>query len=265
MFDAQFEFIDVEMQSENTLLVRLNRPEQANSFNTRMAEEIRSVWVYLETHTTNVRCIVLTGTGDRAFCAGADLKERDGMSETDWESQHRIFEAMSYGIMDSPVPTIAAVNGAAVGGGLELLLACDFACAVPGAYLAFPESRMGFMPGVGGTQLLPRRVGLSRAREILITGNGFSSEQAHEWGVVNHLIERVDLLPRVMEIAARIAANAPLAVTAIREATRDGLDLSLKAGLELELHHYYTLVDTEDRREGIRSFNEKREAVFRGT
>ena len=173
MFETAYDYIEVEQLPGNVAVVRLNRPALANSFNTRMAEEVRSVWEHLESEPTDVRCVILTGAGERAFCAGADLKERNCMSEGDWEYQHRIFEAMSYGVMNSPIPTIAAVNGAAVGGGFELLLACDFACAVPGARLAFPESRLGFMPGVGGTQLLPRRAGLARAREILITGRRF--------------------------------------------------------------------------------------------
>jgi enoyl-CoA hydratase len=264
MFDAKFDFIETELQTDQVLLVRLNRPQQANAFNTRMAEEVRSVWKHLESEPTAVRCVVLTGAGERAFCAGADLKERNRMSGADWEQQHRIFEAMSYGIMNSPVPTIAAVNGAAVGGGLELLLACDFACAVPGARLAFPESRLGFMPGVGGTQLLPRRAGLARAREILITGEGFSSDQAFDWGVVNHLYEPAELMTRVMELATSIATNAPLAVAAIRQATQGGMDLSLADALQLELRYYYALVDTDDRKEGILAFNEKRKPVFKG-
>ncbi len=264
MLETEYDHIETTLNDDNVLLVRMSRPEQANSFNTRMAEEVRSVWIDIESGKTDVRCVVLTGSGNRAFCAGADLKERNGMSETEWEHQHRIFEAMSYGIMNSPVPTIAAVNGAAVGGGLELLLACDFACAVPGARFAFPESRLGFMPGVGGTQLLPRRAGLARAREILITGEGFSSDQALNWGVVNHLFSPEELLPKVLEMAHGVATNAPLAVAAIREATMQGLDLSLHDALELELRHYYSLVDTDDRREGIRAFNEKREPVFKG-
>ena len=264
MLESVFDHIEIEQLPGHVMVVRLNRPDQANSFNTRMAEELRDVWAHLDSEPSDVRCIILTGAG-RAFCAGADLKERNGMSEGDWEHQHRIFEAMSYGIMNSPIPTIAAINGAAMGGGLELLLACDFACAVPGSKLGFPESRLGFMPGVGGTQLLPRVVGLPRAREILITGNTFSSDQALDWGIVNHLFEAAELMPKVVELATSIAANAPLSVAAVRKATRGGMDMNIGDALELELQYYYALVDTDDRREGILAFNEKRKPVFTGS
>ncbi len=264
MTDWNYQTLSVETLPDKVLLARLNRPEAANAFNTAMAKELVDLWRRIPETDDDLRAIVLTGRGDRAFCAGADLKERKGMSDADWESQHRIFEAMAYGIMESPIPTIAAVNGAAFGGGFELLLACDFAYASTAARFAFTEVTLGIIPGIGGTQNLPRLVGPARARELLMTGAPFGAEDALSWGLVNRLYPPEALLPAALETAGMIAANAPLAIKAVRKAAAGALDRPLKEGLALELENYYTLVDTEDRHEGILAFNEKRKPVFKG-
>ncbi len=259
-----YQTIETEQHDDGVLVLTLDRPHRANAFNTEMAGEIRAVWSDLEADPDGVRCVVLRAAGEGAFCAGADLKERNEMSGDDWEHQHRIYEAMSYAIMDSPVPVIAAVSGAAIGGGLEIVLACDFAYGVPGARFGFPETRLGFMPGIGGTQLLPRRVGVARAREIFMRGNYFSAADALAWGLINRVCQPDELLDAVMACAHDIAISAPLAVHAVRRAASDGMDLALKDALELELQYYYALVETEDRLEGVRAFNEKRPPVFKG-
>jgi enoyl-CoA hydratase/carnithine racemase len=229
-----------------------------------MAEELIALWQAIAADPDKVRVVVLTGAGERAFCAGADLKERQGMSQQAWHRQHEKFEAMAHAIMTSPRPVIAALNGAAMGGGLELALACDFAYAVPGARLAFTEVTLGIIPGIGGTQNLPRAAGLRRAKELLMTGRAFSGEEALQWGIVNRLCEPAELLPAALETAGRIAANAPLAVAAARQAATEGLGQPLEAALALELELYNTLIDTDDRREGISAFNEKRPPHFKG-
>jgi enoyl-CoA hydratase/carnithine racemase len=262
--DKTFETITVERPAKHLMLVTLNRPDRANAFNTRMAEELIAVWRDLSAATDEVRVVVLTGAGGRAFCAGADLKERQGMSEDDWRHQHEKFETMAAAIMTSPVPVIAAVNGAAMGGGLELALACDFAYAVPHARFAFTEVTLGIIPGIGGTQNLPRAAGLRRAKELLMTGRAFTGEEALEWGIVNRLCEPAELLADALKTAERIAANAPLAVAAARRATSEGQGKPLAAALALELDCYNALVDTEDRHEGIAAFNEKRAPRFKG-
>ena len=258
---GSYRTIEVERPAPHVRLVRLNRPEASNAFSTEMARELIAAWDDLPADT---RAVVLTGAGSRAFCAGADLKERRDMADADWRAQHKIFEAMAYGIMKSPVPVIAAVNGAAFGGGFELILACDFAYAVPEARFALTEVTLGIMPGVGGTQNLVRAVGPARAREIMLTGAPLSAEQALDWGVVNRLCPAETLLETTLETAGRIAANAPLAVAQIRRAIAAAGDLALEDGLAAELDCYDTLVNTEDRVEGIRAFNEKRKPAFKG-
>ena len=186
------------------------------------------------------------------------------MTAEAWEAQHRIFEAMSHAILTSPLPVIAAVNGAAIGGGCELVLATDFAYAAETARFALTEVTLGIIPGIGGTQTLPRAAGLRRAKEILMTGQAFSAADALAWGVVNKVCPGDRLMAETLATAERIAANAPLAVAAARRAAAEGLERTLSKGLEVELSHYYRLVDTADRTEGIEAFNEKRRPNFQG-
>jgi enoyl-CoA hydratase len=251
----------VEERPDAVLLVTLARPEVANAFNTRSALELDAVFRRVGTGS---RCVVLTGAGDRAFCAGADLKERNTLDDAQWLAQHAIFERMFRAVLDCPVPVIAAVNGAAVAGGLELVLMCDFAYASKTARFALTEVSLGIMPGGGGTQTLPRAVGERRAKELILAAQAFSAEEALAWGVVNRMCEPARLIEQTLEAASRIAANAPLSVVHARRAIRAGLQRDLAAGLQLEIEAYNRLVGTEDRREGIRAFNEKRKPKFQG-
>ena len=250
----------VEAKGEGVLLVTLNRPTAGNSLSSQMAEELLALWSAAETRAQ--RCIVLTGAGEKIFCAGADLKERDGMTDAAWVAQHRLFEKMRDALLDLPCPVICAVNGAAYGGGAEIALACDFAYASRNARFALPEVRLGIMPGLGGTQNLSRAAGERRAREVLLTGEPFTAEEALAWGVVNRVC--ADVVADALATAATIAANAPLSVRAIRRALKDGAGLPMGAALEAELIAYDTLTPTADRREGIAAFNEKRKARFEG-
>ena len=263
MGDSGFQMIKVETPSDHVLLVTLNRPEIANAFNTRMAEELLDVGTG-RAAAPETRCVVLTGAGDRAFCAGADLKERNGMSQDDWHKQHDLFERMAYALMDCPNPVIAAVNGAAYAGGFELVLASDFAYGAPSSRFALTEVTLGLIPGIGGTQNLPRAIGLRRAKEILLSGRPFSSEQALDWGVLNRICDRETLLADALATARQIAGNAPLAVRQAMAAMDGGIDQPLKQARLYEIECYNTLIDTEDRREGIAAFNEKRKPDFKG-
>ncbi len=250
----------LEQKAEGVLLVTLNRPQAGNALSSRMAEELLGVW--RDEKTRAQRAVVLTGVGERIFCAGADLKERDGMSDAQWVEQHRLFEAMRDALIGLPCPIICAVNGAAYGGGAEIALACDFAYASPGARFALTEVKLGIMPGLGGTQNLARAAGERRAREVLMTGEPFSAEDALAWGAVNRVCE--DVAGEALATAAKIAANAPLSVQAIRQALREGMALPMREALEAELAAYDTLTPTADRREGIAAFNEKRPPRFTG-
>ena len=254
----------LETPQPGLLLVTLNRPEVANALNTQMGRDLEALWSGLIASPGDVRCVVLTGSGERAFCAGGDLKERHGMSDADWVAQHEIFERQYWRLLDCPLPVIAAINGHAFAGGLEMALACDFAYAVPEARFALTEVTLGIMPGAGGTQLLPRAVGERRAKEIILTGRAFSAAEALDWGIVNRLCPRAELLPEAMKAAASICANAPLSIRQAKKAIHHGLQMDLKNGLMFEIEAYNRLVGTEDRSEGIRAFNEKRKPVFKG-
>jgi enoyl-CoA hydratase/carnithine racemase len=252
------------IEDETVLVVTLHRPQAANAFNTEMGREMLDLWTRLGTDPGGVRCVVLTGAGERAFCAGADLKERHGMSDADWQRQHELFERAVWTMIDCPLPVLAAVNGAAYAGGLELVLAADFAYGARHARFAFTEVTIGIMPGVGGTQNLPRAVGERRAKEIVLAGRPFGAEEAAAWGLLNRVLEPAELMPAALATARAIAANAPLAVRQAKKAIHFGMQTDLATALRFEVEAYNRLIPTEDRREGIAAFNEKRKPVFRG-
>jgi enoyl-CoA hydratase/carnithine racemase len=249
---------------EHVLVVELHRPDVSNALNTTMGRELLAVFGALALDAEGLRCIVLTGTGARAFCGGADLKERNGMTDDAWVRQHTLFEHAFAAIMDCPVPVIAAVNGAAYGGGCEFALACDFVYAASGARFALPEVTRGIIPGGGGTQNLPRAVGVRRARELIMTGTPFTADEALAWGMVNRICAPERLLDEALATAATIAANGPIAVRQAKRAIGLGSSTDLKTGLAIEIEAYNRTVPTDDRREGVAAFNEKRPPAFRG-
>jgi len=258
-----FDTIIVDQEGDLTWIT-LDRPEVANAFNTRMAEELLAVFSEFVSGARSTRCVILTGTGERAFCAGGDLKQRHGMTDEEWYAQHVVFEDLARALMDCPVPILGAINGAAYGGGTQLTLACDFAYAAKHARFALTETTLGIMPGMAGTQYLPRAVGIRRAKEIILTGRPFSAEQALEWGLVNELCEPEALLESVRATAQRIADNGPIAIQGALKAINNAGFSSLKQDYEVELDSYNKTVPTKDRREGIAAFNEKRKAQFTG-
>jgi enoyl-CoA hydratase/carnithine racemase len=211
-----------------------------------------------------VRCVLLTGAGEKIFCAGGDLKERHGMTRVQWTRQHEIFERVAVALTDLPLPVIAAVNGHAYGGGLELALACDFIHASASARFALPEVALGIIPGMGGTQNLPRAIGDRRAKELLLTGQPFSAQEALQWGLLNRLAEGPALMEGALETARRIAGNAPLSTRQIKKVVRYGRQMDQLTAYRFEVEAYNHLVDTEDRLEGVAAFNEKRPPVFHG-
>jgi len=256
--------IALDSPAPRVLRARLNRPEVANALNTQMGRDLLALWTHLTAEPGEVRCVIFTGTGGRAFCAGGDLKERNGMTDAEWVAQHEIFERAFWTQMDCPIPIIAAVNGHAYAGGLEMVLASDFAYGQPGTRFALTEVTIGIMPGAGGTMTLPRAVGERRAKEIILTGRPFTAEQALDWGILNALHAPEALEAAVLETAQAIAANAPLSVRQAKKSIHFGMQMDLRTGLRFEIEAYNRLVPTEDRREGIASFNEKRRPVFKG-
>jgi enoyl-CoA hydratase len=254
----------VEMPEKGLAIVRFNRPDVHNALNTATCEDLREIFGPLAFTPGELRCVILTGAGDKAFSAGGDLKERDGMTDEAWRLQHAIIEESAYAILNSSVPVIAAVNGIAFGGGCELALCCDFIYAARSARFALPEVTRGIMPGGGGTQNLPRAVGERRAKELILSGRAFTAEDAFAWGMVNEICEPSELMPRVVEVARTICRNAPLAVRQAKKAIHQGLQADLTSGLLLEVQAYERMIPSEDRREGVRAFNEKRRPVFKG-
>ncbi|OXE37235.1 MAG: enoyl-CoA hydratase [Phenylobacterium zucineum] len=243
-------------------LVTLSRPAQANALSTEMGRELLRLWLALSADP-NVRAVVLTGEG-RFFCAGADLKERDGMTDEAWALQHKLFEDMIRAQLACPFPIIAAVNGAAMGGGAEMALACDFALVSETAKIGLPEAGLGIIPGLGGTQLLTRAVGERRASEMLMSGLPVDAAEALSIGLVNKVCAPESLVAETLARAALIASKAPLSVRAIKAIVRTGAVLPLDSAMDLELREYNRLFITHDRREGVAAFNQKRPARFQG-
>jgi enoyl-CoA hydratase len=257
-----YQSLALEQRDEHILVVTLNRPQVLNALNTQMGKDKLDLWTRLAAEAGPLRCVVLTGAGERAFCAGADLKERDGMSEAVWRTQHEIFERMFMALLELPLPVIAAVNGHAYGGGLEIALACDFIYAAKRARFALSETRLGLMPGGGGTQNLARAAGERRAKELILTAQPFDAEHGYEWRVVNRICDNV--VEEALATARNIAENAPLAVRQAKKSVHYGLQMDLATGYRFEIEAYNQLIGTEDRKEGVRAFNEKRKPRFEG-
>jgi enoyl-CoA hydratase/carnithine racemase len=212
-----------------------------------------------------IRAIVVTGAGDKAFCAGADLKERQGMSLEDVRVQVGLYRSELAVLDKSPKPVAAAINGVAFGGGLELALICDLRVAAPHAELALPETSLGIIPGAGGTQRLPRIVGEARAKEMILLARKLSATEALSWGLVNRVSpERVSVLDDAIAWLAPIASGAPIAQAAALRAIEASYEVSLDRGLELERVYYDETLRSEDRVEALRAFAEKRKPLFQG-
>jgi enoyl-CoA hydratase len=247
----------------HVVTVTLNRPEQHNAMNTAMGEDLLACFEGLA-RDAEARAIVLTGAGERAFCAGGDLKERNGMTDAAWRAQHVIFEQAAMKILRCPAPVIAAVEGFALAGGCELAILSDFIVASETAVFGVPETTLGIFPGIGGTQLLPRIVGAPLAKELIFTGRRMKADEAKSAGLVNHLVPAGQARTKATEIATAIARNGPLAVRQAKKAIAYGSETDLETAMILAIEAYNATVVTEDRLEGVRAFNEKRPPRFTG-
>jgi enoyl-CoA hydratase/carnithine racemase len=250
--------------ADAVLRVRLNRPQASNALNTQMGWDLLHCFEGFAMDAGAVRCVVLTGAGEKAFCAGGDLKERCGMTDDAWRRQHVVFERMVRALLDCPIPIIGAVNGAAYGGGCEIAACCDFLYAAEHARFALTEVTLGILPGGGGTQTVARAVGERRAKELILSGMPFTAAQAMQWGLVNAVFPADRLLPEATAIAERIAANAPISVRQAKQSIHRGLQMSLADGLAFEIEAYNRTVPTRDRQEGVLAFNERRPPRFEG-
>lgn len=262
--NTDFDTLKTQQNDNGVFILTMHRPAVRNAMNTQMMQDLRDVFSAFYADPDAARCIILTGAGEKAFCAGADLKERQGMDDRTWRCQHSIIEQAIRAITFCPLPIIAAVNGAAFGGGCELALACDFIYASEKARFALTEVTLGIIPGAMGTQNLPRGVGLRRAKELVLTGAAFGAQDAERWGMINQVLPSEQLQQAAFETARRIADNAPIAVRQAKKALDKSADLDRLTGYAFELESYSRTIATDDRQEGVRAFNEKRKPRFTG-
>ena len=241
----------------------LDRPEAHNALSTEMAREIGTATADLAADAS-VRAVVVSSASEKAFCVGADLKERNSFSDEDLLAQRPVFRAAFGGILDLPVPTVAAVHGFALGGGFEFALSCDLIVADETAEVGLPEVTVGVIPGGGGTQLLVRRVGSSRAADLVFTGRRVGVDEAAALGLVDRRVAAGQDREAALELAAVIAANSPVGVRNAKRALRDGQGLELAAGLEVEDRAWRATAFSGDRSEGVAAFNEKRRPDWPG-
>ena len=248
----------------NVAVWTINRPDRMNSLSRDLLLAFGKLARAAATDE-KVRAIVITGSGDKAFCAGADLKERQGMTENDIRVQVELYRSELGPLDRSPKPVIAAINGVALGGGLELALVCDMRIAAPHAVLGLPETTLGIIPGAGGTQRLPRILGEARAKEMILLGRRLTAIEALNWGLVNRIAPTgKSVAEDAVEWIDAIANGAPLAQAAALEAIDRSFDTTLELGMELEKVSYDKVLVSEDRREALQAFAEKRKPVFRG-
>jgi enoyl-CoA hydratase/carnithine racemase len=245
-------------------IVTLDRPDRMNALSRETLLELGRLGRELGADP-GVRAIVLTGAGDKAFCAGADLKERQGFSDDDVRAQVGLYRSELSSLDRSPKPVVAALNGVAFGGGLELALVCDLRVAAPEAKLALPETTLGIIPGAGGTQRLPRIVGEARAKEMILLGRRLTAQEALAWGLVNRVSPAgVSVVDDALEFLAPILDGAPIAQSAALRAIDVSFETTLEQGLELERVFYDETLRSADRREALRAFAEKRKPAFEG-
>ncbi len=250
-------------KKDHIALVTLNRPAVLNAFNMELANALRFALEKLE-EDAKIRVIVLTGAGEKAFSTGADLKERAGLSLDGVKAQRKSLVTAFSAVARAQKPIIAAVNGYALGGGFELALLCDFIIAAERAKFGLPEVTRGVIPGAGGTQTLPRIIGKAAAKELILTGRIISAEEAEGMHLVVRVVPDAELLKEALRVAEVIAKNAPVAVVQAKKAIDYGTEVDLNTGLAFELATYDLCLHTEDFREGINAFHQKRLPNFQG-
>jgi enoyl-CoA hydratase/carnithine racemase len=250
-------------EEDSVIILTLNRPEMMNSFNFAMLNALKEQIESLR-FRTDIRVIIITASGEKAFCAGADLKERVTLSEVQVKEFIYTIRSLFTSIELLNKPVIAAVNGVALGGGTELALASDIRIASMNATMGLTEARLAIIPGGGGTQRLPRLIGRGKAKELIFTGRRVGAEEALDIGLVNSICEQKDLLSECKKMAAMICETGPIAIEQAKYAINRGLETDMQTGLAIESNAYWVTIPTEDRLEGLAAFREKRKPVYKG-
>ncbi|KAB7708139.1 enoyl-CoA hydratase [Bacillus aerolatus] len=253
----------VTKQEEGIVVLTLNRSEAANALSRQLLYDLHDA-LYNIKHDREVRVVILTGSGEKAFCAGADLKERKGMNEAEVKQVVNLIGSVINDVEALPQPVICAINGVAFGGGLELALASDIRIASTQAKMGLTETSLAIIPGAGGTQRLPRLIGTGKAKEMIFTAKRITAGQAEHIGLVEHTANPAELMERAIHLAKEIVINAPLALFQAKTAINQGMQTDIATGLQIEKLAYNNLIPTEDRLEGLQAFAEKRPPVYRG-
>ena len=250
-------------REDHIAVLYFNRPEVMNALSTQMARELLAALEELELDR-EIFAAVITAEGDKAFCVGADLKERKTMSRVEMRKQRSLFVKTFTAVAKFPKPLAAAVNGFALGGGCEFALGCDFIIASEKAVFGLPEVGLAVIPGGGGTQLLPRVIGRNKAKELIFTGRRLSAKDALALGLANYVVPAGQLMEKTMELMKEISKNGPIALQQAKRAINLGVELDLNTALALEAECYNVCLVTGDRDEGLKAFNEKRKPVYIG-
>ncbi len=250
-------------EQNQAVILTLNRPGVMNCLNFDLLYALRDKIDNLQ-YTSDIRCLIITGTGKKSFCAGADLKERATLSPEEVKKFILTIRNLLTSIQNLPIPVISAVNGIALGGGTEVALASDIRIAADTASMGLTETRLAIIPGGGGTQRLPRIIGVAKAKELIFTGKRVNAKEALEIGLVNQVVPQENLLDACMEMAKMIAETGPIAVEMAKYAIDRGIETDLATGLAIESNAYRVTIPTEDRVEGLTAFREKRKPVYKG-
>lgn len=257
------EWIQLDTSTVGIGILTLNRPQAANALSIQLLKELNETIEQIKQNPT-IRVVILTGAGDKAFCAGADLKERHCMSLQQVKQAVSLIGTTVRQVESIPQPVIVAMNGVAFGGGLEMALACDIRIAASHVKMGLTETSLGIIPGAGGTQRLPRLIGIGKAKELIYTARRITADEAFQIGLVEYVVPQEELLNKAKELASEMVNNAPISLVQAKTAINQGIEVDLATGLKIEELAYHALLQTEDRLEGLRAFQEKRKPQYLG-
>lgn len=252
-----------EIQDKHIGVIRLNRPEVMNAFSLHLLKEFNRILDELE-NSQEIRAVVITASGQKAFSAGADLKERKEMAEEQVKSTVALIGKTIHRIAELPMPVIAAMNGTAIGGGMELALACDIRIASDEIKMGLTETSLAIIPGAGGTQRLARLIGSGQAKRLIFTAQLVKAKEAAALGLVEETAEPEEVFQKAQEMSKKIAANGPIAIRRAKQAINDGMEVDLHSGLAIENLCYQETIHTKDREEGLQAFRDKRKPDYQG-